>query len=68
MVTSFLGFPSPWKPSYVRPIEMYLLNCICPAPLYFATRTEEHPSSSLPHRSCIIHYLIRVSYYCIKFP
>ena len=42
LMVTVLRCPSPWKPSCVRPPEVYLY---AQAPLYFATRTEEHPCS-----------------------
>lgn len=56
--------PSPWKPRYAHLPEMYLLYM----PRH--PRTSRHVlkstlTVSLRHRSCIVRYLIWVSYYCI---
>jgi hypothetical protein len=66
MVTSLLGFP----PHLGYPHVSVALKCIYMPGTHVPPDTfmKSTLTVSLRRRSCIIHYLIRVSYYCIMFP
>lgn len=65
MVTSLLGFP----PHLGNPHVSVPLKCIYMPRLPCTSRhvLKSTLAVSPPRRSCIVHYLIRVSYYCIIF-